>query len=237
MITIQTDFEGGREIESCHLELGESRSFGRGGVGSKVDIALAPDDRAVSRLAGTVTAGDGYWYADNYSNSRAYVVDHADRTLGYVQVAPGAVHVPIPFEISRIRLPGTERDHTFLVMAPQPLGLGGPSLEGEEESTQSPYRLDTRTTYFRALVALCEPRLRDSASREIPVVREVAERLRISPAAVNGNLQYLIEEKFKIDHRRRQGVAWKQHALVDKAIQLGLVHNDHLRLLDVEEPR
>jgi hypothetical protein len=235
-ITIQEDFDGGPSIPTQHLRPGEVQNFGRGGPGSPVDISLAPEDRAISRLAGVITARDTFWCITNESWNKTYVVEHTDQVPGYIQVQPGMREAVIPFETSRVRIPGAEREYTFLVMAPEQgpvpdrAGSSGDRVTVGCE-TEAAYRLDRWNTYFRVLVAFCEPQLQGPTS-EIPTQIQVANRLGLSRPAVNAHIEYLLNRKLKIgNHGHGAGVDWRQRALVEHALRFGLVTEADLQLL------
>jgi serine/threonine-protein kinase len=131
---------------------------------------------------------------------------------------------------------------TFLVFAPQhsyadaeyPDGLAG-------DRTAPAFPLDETAKYFLILVALCEPRLRDSSTVALPTADEVVQRLRehercrdLTRAAVNHHVDYLAVTKLRVkDPRPGAGerLDWKREALVSIALRFGLVREEHRRLL------
>lgn len=235
-VTVQPDFEGGPSFPPQHLHKGESCTFGRG-PGSDVDVGLAPDDRAVSRMAGVIEARGRHWRITNPSRNKTYVVEHTDRIPGYVQVRPGMRQLVIPFETARVRIPGGRQEYTFLVMAPEQGPMPGPEVLGKrptppDATTEGVYRLDPWNTYFRVLVALCEPQLRGSPVAVVPTQPQVAERLGLSRPAVSAHIEYLLNQKLRIGSQGRSaGLDWRTQTLVDYALRFGLVTSEDLRLL------
>jgi hypothetical protein len=155
-----------------------------------------------------------------------------------VQVRPGTSGVVIPFETSRVRVPGARGEHTFLVMAPeqgagQVLGTAtgdGPPSTGVQ--TQVAYRLDRWNTYFRVLVAFCEPQLRDPTARVVPTQPQVASRLGLTRSAVNAHIEYLLHQKLRLGQQGRgAGADWRPQALAEHALRFGLVTAADLTLL------
>ena len=137
----------------------------------------------------------------------------------------------IPFETSRVRIPGADREYSFLVLVPDPPFLPSRS-RGEEHSSLAPFRLDPWNGYFRVMVAFCEPRLRDQSCQRIPSTNEVSQRMGLSVSAVNGQITYLLEEKLRLPRiGNGPGVPWRQRILVDYALRFGLVTREHLRVL------
>jgi hypothetical protein len=196
----------------------------------------------VSRLAGDISAVEDYWLISNLSRDKTYVVDNPEGAGEYLMVPPRRLAAPVPFEFARVSLPVTDGPVSFLVFAPQhsyadadyPDGLGG-------DRTAPAFPLDETAKYFLILVALCEPRLRDSSTVALPTADEVVQRLREHPscgdltrAAVNHHIDYLAVTKLRVkDPRPGAGerLDWKREALVSIALRFGLVRDEHRRLL------
>lgn len=245
IITVQRDYAGRTPLATHHLEPGEVRTFGRGGRNRLVDIRLADGDRAVSRLAGEIDARGDHWRISNLSPTKSYVVENTERLAGFLQVPPRTQGMLVPFEISRVLVPGGQGEHGFLVMAPaacssfvtpgegsEPfLGQGLDDTASESTDLRS-FRIDRLHTYYRVLVALCEPRLRDPGSRFTPTQTQVAERLGLSKAAVNSHIDYLLRNKFRVEPEdARQGQDWRVDMLTEKALHFGLVTEKDLSVL------
>ena len=225
---------------------GETLRFGRGAPGCDVDIVLAHE--GVSRLAGDVSAVEDYWLISNLSRDKTYVVDNPEGGGEYLMVPPRRIAAPVPFEFARVSLPVTYGRVCFLVFAPQHSyadparaeGLGG-------EGTVPALTLDETAKYFLILVALCEPRLRDSSTVALPTADEIVRRLRphercgdLTRAAVNHHVDYLAVTKLRVkDPRPGAGerLDSKREALVSIALRFGLVRDEHRRLLPARAPR
>ncbi|MFI1864004.1 MULTISPECIES: serine/threonine protein kinase [Streptomyces] len=229
---------------TLRLGPGERARFGRGSSTTPVELRLA--DAAISRLAGEIRATDDHWQLSNHSTTHSYLVENPEGAGEYLRVPPRRAGAPIPFEFSRVVLP-TRRDTTvsFQVFAPDhlyldPQGMGGPG----ESRTVTAYSLDETATYFLVLVVLCEPWLRDESPVAVPTTPQVVERLRghaacarLTPRAVSSHIDYLAEEKLRIDvpqpaetgrGDRRNG---KREAVVALALRFGIVQEEHLALL------
>jgi hypothetical protein len=232
--------DGGPPSQVVGVGPGERVRFGRGAPHCKVDIELPHD--GVSRLAGEITAVEDHWLISNLSADKTYVVDNPEGGGEYLTVAPRRLAAPVPFEFARVSVPLTDGPVSFLVFAPQHCyaELGEPDgLEGER--TTAAFPLDETAKYFLILVALCEPRLRDSSTVALPTAGEIVERLRpqeqfreLTRAAVNYHIDYLATTKLRVKEPRPgadERLEWKREALVSIALRYGLVRNEHRLLL------
>lgn len=218
------------------LDPGQQLDFGRGGD-RPVDLVLPHP--GVARLAGRIHAVDDYWLITNLTD-RTYVVDNPEGGGEFVKVAPRRLEMPIPFEFARVVLPAGTGQVSFLVFAPQH-AHAAPAAPPGGEPTVAAFPLDVTAKYFVVLVALCEPRLRDSASPVIPTVPEIVARLHGHPvhgpvtrSAVNFHIDYLAATKLRIKSAETSAVAkadWQREALVSLALRFDLVRNEHLALL------
>ncbi|WP_344506914.1 hypothetical protein [Dactylosporangium maewongense] len=78
-------------------------------------------------------------------------------------------YMPVPFEFARVVVPSVDRCSPFYVFAPQHLYADHQAQpDGSADATRVAFPLDETAKYFKVLVALCEPRLRDPSS---PVIR------------------------------------------------------------------
>ena len=222
--------DGGRPLQVVHVQPGQTLRFGRGGPHLEVDIALA--DRGVSRLAGELTAAEDYWLITNLSAEATYVVDNPEGGGEYITVAPRRIAAPVPFEFARVSLPARERPTEFLVFAPQH-AYAQPGASRGGDPTVAAFSLDETAKYFLILVALCEPRLRDSTSVALPTADEIAERLALTRAAVNHHIDYLAIEKLRVKAPEPRRLDSKREALVAVALRYGIVRDEHRRLLPV----
>ncbi|MFB7594588.1 serine/threonine protein kinase [Streptomyces sp. NPDC056160] len=246
----------GRRLDrglTLRLGPGEVARFGRGSATVPVELRLV--DAAISRLAGEIRVTDDHWQLSNFSTTHSYLVENPEGAGEYLRVPPRRAGAPIPFEFARVVLP-TRRDTTvaFHVFAPDHVyldadGLDGPDGRGGRSSpwesrTVMAYSLDETASYFLVLVALCEPRLRDESPVAVPTTPQIVERLRghaacarLTARAVSSHIDYLAEEKIRVDVpdeddparvNRRNG---KREAIVGVALRFGLVREEHLALL------
>ncbi|UYM07632.1 FHA domain-containing protein [Solicola gregarius] len=215
------------------LEPGQSLTFGRGSPDTSVDLTLQSAE--VSRRAGTIRAVADYWLLTNAS-AVTYVVENLEGAGEHVKIPPGRADAPVPFELSRLLIPVDAGTYDLHVYAPQHAYLAGdPTVAGD--TTVRPFVLDETSKYFRVLVALCEPRLRDPSSVAIPSSDDVARRLaptgeRMSRSAVDYHINYLAETKLRIrsatDGDRAES---KRASLVALALRFNLVTEEHLGVL------
>lgn len=215
------------------LEPGKALTFGRGAPDVAVDIVVP--HQGVSRFAGEIRAVDDYWLLTNSSHAMTYVVENLEGAGEHVKVTPRRLDAPIPFELGRLILPSEDGSYEVNVYAPQHAYLDrhGPS---SGDATTRPYSLDESSKYFQVLVALCEPRLRDPATVEIPSSEQVAERLggTGTRSAVDYHIDYLAETKLRIKPPSDGSGARlerKRESLVALALRFDLVREEHLELL------
>jgi hypothetical protein len=232
--------DGGPPSQVVNVGPGERVRFGRGTPDCAVDIELAHD--GVSRLAGEISAVDDHWLISNLSADKTYVVDNPEGGGEYLTVAPRRLGAPVPFEFARVSLPVTEGPISFLVFAPQHCyAEPGVPDGGDDERTAAAFPLDETAKYFLILVALCEPRLRDSATVALPSAGEIVDRLgaheaccELTRAAVNYHIDYLATTKLRVKEPRPgagERLEWKREALVSIALRFGLVRDEHRLLL------
>lgn len=236
---------GGGPPFVANLGPGAVATFGRGSPDEPVDIPISHP--AVSRLAGEIRGADDYWLISNLSRHATYVVDNPEGAGEYLRIPPRRVGAPVPFEFARVVLPVDEGEATFLVFAPQHVYADEGSVGGGGEVTTAAFALDETAKYFLILVALCEPRLRDSSTVALPSVPEIVDRLApldagrgLTASAVNYHIDYLATTKLRVKQRAGidewQRLEWKREALVATAVRFGLVDERHLRLLPSRRP-
>lgn len=115
----------------------------------------------------------------NLSPSTTYIVENPEGAGEFVKVAPRRLDMPVPFEFARVVLPAEKGWASFMVFAPEHAYADAELLERPSgEQTVAPFPLDETAKYFLVLVALCEPRLRDSSTVVIPSAPEIVARLR-----------------------------------------------------------
>jgi hypothetical protein len=229
---------------------GELLRFGRGGPDVVVDLALP--DRAISRIAGEITATGDHWSLTNYSSHHTYVVENPEGGGEFIKIPPGRLGAPVPFEISRVVLPARDGTGTalFQVFAPTHTHLAPDAVRPVGgEPTVTAFPLDRTAKYFLVLVALCEPRLRDESPVAIPTDAEVAARLRALPGcdaltadAVAFHVDYLSRRKLRLrapdpgtpdpgtPGAARAAGPRREH-VVQVALRFDLVEERHLGLL------
>ncbi|MEV4222517.1 winged helix-turn-helix domain-containing protein [Nonomuraea sp. NPDC049725] len=227
-VLIQTDTSVAAELAP-----GETATFGRGAQDVPVDIVVA--DRAVSRLAGRIQAVEDYWLISNLTPDRTYVVENPEGGGEFVKVPPRRLSMPVPFEFSRVILPGEHGTTGFLVFAPEHLYGTAAAPAATGEATRGVYPLDRTAKYFLILVALCEPRLRDPSSTVVPTVPQLIERLAghgLTRSGVNFHIDYLARTKLRVKQADDAGKAdWQRAALINLALRFDLVRDADLRLL------
>lgn len=219
------------------LPPGQSATFGRAGA----DILLP--DTAVSRAAGVVTAVEDHWVISNLSHRSTYVIENPEGGGEFVKVAPRRIDMPVPFEFARVVVPAGGRPADFYVFAAQHQYADPREAPARgTDATRVAFPLDETAKYFLVLVALCEPRLRDSTAHVIRTVPEILDRLAAAPAAaglsraaVNFHIDYLARAKLRVkkaaDDQQDGKADWQRAALVSLALQFDLVRHEHLALL------
>jgi hypothetical protein len=189
------------------LAPGQAATFGRGSAQRPVDIMLP--DAAVSRVAGRILAVEGHWLVSNLSARSTYVIENPEGGGEFIKLAPRRLEMPVPFEFSRVVVPGVERPAAFFVFAPQHAYADiATTPDGSADATRTSFPLDETAKYFLILVALCEPRLRYAASPVIPTAPEIVQRLAASGltrAAVNFHIDYLAREKLRVKTPEAEG--------------------------------
>lgn len=220
------------------LRLGESATFGRA---HGVDVRFPQPD--VSRLAGRITATGTYWLIDNGSAKRPLIVENLEGGGEFVRVPPLRQGLPVPFELARIVLSPERTPASFLhVYAPEHrygADTGGTTAGTE---TSGLVTLNHAALYFLVLVALCEPRLRDSGSVDLPGDGDIAQRLTaspvvdgtpLSPRAVQFHIDYVARHKLRVADSEdgRSRAHWRRARLADVALKWGFVTPEHLALL------
>lgn len=228
------------------LAAGQEVTFGRGGRSGSAHLPF--DDPAVSRLAGRIRAVEDYWTISNLSSRSTYIVENPEGGGEFVKVAPGRLDMPVPFEISRLVVPGKDGQLSVMVFAPEHVYVTKTLHQGAP-ATQPAFMLNENSKYFLVLVALCEPRLRDGASVVLPSVPQIVERLRslescrdLSRSAVNFHIDYLARSKLRVrtgagdGGEREEKADWQRAAIVSTALRFNLVREEHLSMLPSRIP-
>ncbi|MFV2019032.1 hypothetical protein [Micromonospora sp. LOL_023] len=233
----QPRVDSNRTSETVRLDPGEVLEFGyRRGAGS---LAVGRQDELATLAAGQITAAKGYWLLSNFNATTTYLVENLADPGEYVKVAACRDAAPVPFEMSRVVVPGNCGPQSLNV-----LSTSAPRVNTAKIMSPSSSRcvgLNTRRKYFLVLVALCEPRLLGDWPSGVPSMPEVIERLRpisgwsrLTRNAINYHIDYLAEKKLRnyiyVDSSTTR-IRWKREALVSTALRHDLVRNEHLSLL------
>ncbi len=227
-----------REVE---VAAGSSMTFGRG-VGP---LHIAAGDDRVSRQHGEIGCNENDWYVVSTSPHYGFTVYDCD-TPSRLHVPPKAGPLTIPFAhaIVSIEILGTR--HHFQVTGPGADHWGwnwGPHLRQAEPAAPTRPLGETRYVWdevamrgrdgqilqwYRALVAMCEPRLQTPPVERIPTDAEIAKRLNISPKTLEKHRDRLRDELGfnKYDEQMRL-------AVVVLALGQGLVTARDLAVLDI----
>ncbi|MFI6940425.1 FHA domain-containing protein [Streptomyces sp. NPDC050418] len=229
--------------EQITLGPGDTLGFGRSPhAGPDTDQWLTIPHPSVSRMAGLLTASSSFWSLSNLSATSTYVVDNPEGAGEHIKIAPGRLGAPMPFEFSRVVLPGTDCLLSFDVWAPRHDYAEDPGdgLAAVGEPTARAFPLDRTKRYFLVLAALCEARLRGDPHAFAPTVAQLTERLRTvwpeaTRSAVQWNIDYLSlklhlrpgPEEPDPD-RRLHG---KKEALMSLALRFDLVNEGDVGLL------
>lgn len=228
--------------ESWSLGPGDGVTVGRGSREHRVDVVLRHP--GVPRVAARIEASADFWLVTNHAREVTFVAENPEGGGEFVRVTPGRSRAPIPFEFTRLSIPVEGGTVDLLVFAPEH-DHGAAVVPGDgSDATIRGFSLDESAKYFRVLVALCEPRLRDPASTVLPSVQAIADRLSgdgaedaMSRSAVGFHLEYLARYKLHVYEREdAEGpdarLDQRRHALAATALRFGLVTPEHLRLLE-----
>lgn len=149
-------------------------TFGRGAPGHAVDLEVSGSAR-VSRRAGLLEATPYGVLVTNTGSNPIFVRFSADPAS--ISLRPGQAYL-VTDGLARITFAGVSDYFEIEVRAASAAATewtDAPTLAGER--TTSAFGLNEDTAYFRCLVALCEPTLRNPDSPWIPTSAQIAERL------------------------------------------------------------
>ncbi|WP_158841358.1 serine/threonine protein kinase [Saccharothrix deserti] len=234
--------------EGLHVQLddagrAEARSLA---PGSSLDLVSDSDGmmsigrrRRGDSAIGRITAGQRDWRLANRTKATTFVVENLEGGGEYIKVPPLREGVCIPFELAKIVVP-LESGAAAVKVFSAPPELIDAAEAVDVRSVRS--SLDRTAKYFLVLVALCEPRLRNSSVVAVPPVPAIVERLRplpgfeqVSRTAVNYHIDYLVSNKLRAHLRDIESsgdrMNGKRDALVDIAVKYDLVRAEHLMLL------
>ena len=237
-VIVQYERPATRRHDVHHLSPGASLRFGRGAPGVHVDLVI--EHPGVPRLAGAIAAVADHWQLSNLSRDLTYLVEDPEGAGAHVKVAARRLDAPIPFELSKIRVPVADGAVELIVFAPQHRYADRDAVDlADGDTTTSPFSLDESAKYFLVLVALCEPRLRNSTSVALPSDKELLARLRplagceeLTRSAVNFHIDYLARVKLRLrDTGDEPSTEGRRNGLVNFALRFDLVRDEHLALL------
>jgi len=232
VVSIQGHHRQGRSAETRHLAAGQSALFATCGCG-RCDYDLVVPTGPGVEAAGRVTAYPDHWRLGNHGAAPLVVTD-LEQVQSLVAVPGGRRSVVIPFELARV---SAGNSPLVTVFGPEP---GDPEPEvspcpGLATTRGLPKLLDHHTTYFAVLIALCEPRLRQSVDAALPTSTEIAQRLSrrgitLTPRAVDWHIEY-VAGKLGVRHSGQPGRArraWRKEAVASAALRQLLVGPEHL---------
>jgi hypothetical protein len=172
------------------------RSVEESGPTDAPHVGLSENPRLHTHAA-TVTVDAGGWVLANagrWLNVRVVEADGPNR----LDVGPGR-SLRVPYPVCELEIALGDEVPRLKASCPLPDGVtDGPPPAGSG-STVSGLGLDPGTGYFLALVALCEPRLRDPQCAEVASVGQIVARLnhlsppaeRVTPKAVERRLAHV----------------------------------------------
>jgi hypothetical protein len=206
-----------------HLALSDSTALhGRSGV-------LAVD------ATGCTLGNTGRWL-----RLRVVHLDGAERS----DLDPGC-SLRVPWARSKVEVTAGAETLGFELDVPQPAGPRR-SVVDPAGDTERGLGLDRSAGYFRALVALCEPRLRDPGTDAVTAAGEIARRLTAS-GRESGRVSAKAVERRLANVRQRLGIGGADpfggsaaglevrdaaRQLVDLLLRTGTVTRDDLALLE-----
>lgn len=155
----------------------------------------------------------------------------------------------VPWAHSRVEVAVGAETPAFELRVPQPTGAL-PTEQAASGDTLRGLGLDRAAGYFRALVALCEPRLRDPGTDAVASAGEIARRLNGSGRETGRVSQKAVERRLA-NVRQRLGLGAEDpfggsaaglevrdaaRLLVDLVLRTGTVTRHDLALLDPASP-
>ncbi len=212
------------------LAPGETFDFGRNpGPGQ-----LGADDPTLSRTHGFISNYRDHWEATSTGSYVGFVVYDTEST-DVIEIPAGSGPFTVPYRTALIVIPAGRR-YVLSVESPHEPGYSyrpATSLNDFHRHDQILAEADLvdrrgrPLPWFRALIALCEPRLRSpSGSVEVRSESDLAQRLDISVEEVEAALD---------DARNRLGFGVRgeltHHAMMNMAVHEGIVRSEHIDLL------
>lgn len=232
------------------LTPGDGLTFGRTGAGGDALPHLGlSDNPRLHALAGRIDVDELGWLLTNTGRWLHLRVAEAG-TANRVDVPPGRT-VRIPYPDCRVQV--TTGDETigfdarcpWLARVPADRRPDAPALAG---ATVDALGLDRGAGYFRALVALCAPRLHDPGCDEVASVAEIARTLNRLPQETERVTAKAVERRLAHVRRKVGLTATDPHGrsaaglelrdasrqLADLALRTGTVTPEDLALIGPE---
>lgn len=213
------------------LAPGETFEFGRSpGPGQ-----LEANDPTLSRTHGLITNYRDHWEATGTGSYVGFVI-YDNESSDLIEIPAGSGPFTVPYRSALILIPAGRR-YVLAVESPHEPGYAyRPAasvndFERRERNVADGDLFDRRgrpLPWFRALVALCEPRLHTSSgSVDVPSESEMAARLDMT-------LEALVEA---LDDARNRlgfeiGNELTRRAMMNVAVHEGIVRSSHLDLLE-----
>lgn len=224
---------GSAANERIDLKAGDRLNFGLSDATGEFQPDATPS-------IGAFEVSDHHLFFSNFTTGTTFVIENLEGGTELVKARPRQLGMVIPFEMSRILIPSSASISELTVFTPPPRLLGSEQAATLTESAMS--KLDTMSKYFAVLVALCEPRLRDSSMAAVPSVQEVVERLRgieqfrdANRSSINYHIDYLTDQKLPVSQWAKYLDEGRMHskreALVAFSLRFDLVREEHLSLL------
>ena len=222
---LTVDFAG----EVRRVSPGETLEFGRG---ADLDIDINP---YLHRRVGRFEHRSGYWFLSNIGRSTHLVVVDSE-TLSQATVAPGR-ELALTFTPATVRFRAGRSTYELLVEG----GGAAPRLTdwpGEPVDTLTVSGVPLTPSQRLLIVSLAEPTLRDPvAGVQIPASKQAAARLSWPITKFNRKLDNVCAKLTKAGVSGLHGApgtlaSSRRRALVEFALQSGLVTTDDLALID-----
>jgi hypothetical protein len=208
---------------------GETCPVGRGGSDRPVWIKVS-DDADLSRIACRISVVEGdVWVVEAASPTNGVRVQHPG--TGSVIAVPSGSILPMPsyFDDTYVVIHTPTREYSLGVRSGSRGDLGGPVPAGSSAETQMPLRADPELAYVRALVALCEPRLRDPFENAVPTEGQIAERLVASGLDDSCDSKTVMR---RLERARSIVGAANNRELRDRMVDSGAITVEHLSMFE-----
>jgi serine/threonine-protein kinase len=208
---------------------GETCAVGRGGSDRPVWIKLS-DAEDLSRVACAISVIDGdLWVLEAPSVKNGVRVQHP--ATGSLLTVPAGQTLPMPafFDDVYVVIHTPTGEYSLSVRGGNSGDLGGPVPSASDRETVMPLRPDPELGYVRALVALCEPRLRDPFETSVPTESQIAARLAASGRDPGCDRRSVMK---RLERARALVGAASNRELRDRMVDSGALTPEHLAILD-----